>query len=268
MSSGDCEGLQEDLERLYHWCVVNKLSLNISKCSVMSFTRSKQPVVFPYTVCGNLLARVSEVRDLGVIFDSRLTFIPHVDQLVLSVSKVYGFIIRNCRYFTHTSTFLCLFNALIRSRLDYGSVAWNPIYNCHRQRIESIQKRFLKYLVWREDGVYPVRGSEYGLLLNRFGVSSLEVRRKVLAVKFLYNVVNDITDCPSLLAMVNFIVRRQNSRSQELFYLRTPRTNLLLQSPIEFMCRTFNTISAVCDINFDTLPCIIEVLLCSLECEQ
>lgn len=42
-SEKDAELLQEDLDRLTVWCHLNKMTLNINKCFVVSFTR-KSPV--------------------------------------------------------------------------------------------------------------------------------------------------------------------------------------------------------------------------------
>ncbi|KAK9870581.1 hypothetical protein WA026_008144 [Henosepilachna vigintioctopunctata] len=99
-----------------------------------------------------------QIRDLGVVFDQKLSFVPHITQLISSAAKIYGFVIRNGKYFNNSSIFIEPFNTLIRSKLEYGSMIWHPIYTCHQHHLEAIQRRFLKFLIWRKDKVYPRRG--------------------------------------------------------------------------------------------------------------
>jgi hypothetical protein len=74
----DCETLQANLDEIINWCTRNKLSLNINKCQVMSFSLKKENIRFDYTLNLNLLNRPETVKDLGVIFDRKLSFTSHI----------------------------------------------------------------------------------------------------------------------------------------------------------------------------------------------
>lgn len=77
-----------------------------------------------YKINGDLLEEVSEVRDLGVILDGRLSFTSHVDSVVKRAAQTMGFIKRNSKGFKcHTK--IVLFNSLCRSILEFASVVWN-----------------------------------------------------------------------------------------------------------------------------------------------
>lgn len=260
----DCDCLQQSLSLLYEWCLKNKLVLNVSKCYVVSFSRRYDPLIYNYALNGVALGRPDDgVRDLGIVFDPKLTFIPHIANLISVCSKSLGFLIRNCKYFSDISTITLLYNAFIRSRLEYAAVIWNPIYNCHIQAIESLQRRFLKYLAFKEDGVYPPRGCDHSQLLLRFNLSSLMTRRKVQSLKLLYGLTHNTADCPFLLGELRFRVPRPESRLASAFYLSAARSNIIMQCPIYFMCTVFNSLSHHCDIHADTLNNIIGYLLCS-----
>ncbi|GBM15650.1 hypothetical protein AVEN_95271-1 [Araneus ventricosus] len=56
-SSADADLLQNDLDNLYQWCIVNKLLLNVEKCSILSFTRKSQPIFYSYQINDILLRR-------------------------------------------------------------------------------------------------------------------------------------------------------------------------------------------------------------------
>ena len=77
-SPGDAVLLQTDLERLCLWSAAWKLSLNPSKCKTIKY------IYFPYkhiessySINSISLEHVTEMRDLGILFDSKLAFGPH-----------------------------------------------------------------------------------------------------------------------------------------------------------------------------------------------
>lgn len=246
----DAFALQSDLDSLQQWCVDNGLHLNVSKCSVVSFTRSKSPVLFDYLISGVTLPRLKTVKDLGVVFDAGLTFNEHITSVVSAAMKCMGFIIRNTKEFTSPESLLSLFNSLVRSRLEYASVVWSPCYAVHVQELETVLRKFLKFLSFRMDGVYPVVGHPQELLLQRFGLISLERRRQYASLLFLFKLVNSMIDCADLLRQFNFAVPRLEARFPDTFYITTPRTRTLQSSPIHTMCLIYSTVSDSIDIFF------------------
>ena len=205
-SVSDCFLLQQNLNSVTRWCDSNRLQLNISKCRVVSYSRKQDIITYSYNVNGILMERSQTFKDLGVVFDSKLAFIDHINTTVNSASKIYGFIYRNCRRFSNVETIRLLFCSLVRSRLEYASLIWYPIYDVHCLSLESVQRRFLKFMVYLEDGIYPPRGCEQSLLLSRYNLLSLETRRNIIAVRFVYNLFHNKIDCTELLSQFNLLV--------------------------------------------------------------
>ena len=256
----DCKSLQNDLDAIQNWCLSNHLFLNIGKCLVVTYSRKLSPIISHYLINNVNINRVGTVMDLGVLFDSELTFVPHIDNMVTKAYKVLGFIYRNAREFHQIRTLKILFFSLVRTRLEYGSVVWHSMYKVHIQKIESVQRGFLKFLAFRESGVYPSRGYCHSLLLSRFNIVSLNTRRIISHVRFLIHLINNKIDCIWLLSKINFSVPRYTTRQQNMFYCSSCRSNLLMMSPIVGMCRFFNNISMRCDLidKFsDIVDCII-----------
>ena len=75
MSRQSCIELQSDIDSMYKWSQLWQMDFNVIKCyiHVISFTRSKNPILFDYTMNGVPLQRVDEIRDLGVIITSSLS---------------------------------------------------------------------------------------------------------------------------------------------------------------------------------------------------
>ena len=70
--------IQEDLNRVQAWCIRNNLNLNVAKCGVMTFSRLSKKMEFNYTLGNTVLIKFNEVKDLGVTFDTNLTFDTHI----------------------------------------------------------------------------------------------------------------------------------------------------------------------------------------------
>lgn len=248
-SMEDCKLLQNNLITLNDWCRKNKLLLNVAKCFCLSFTRKRSCVEFRYDVEGVELQRCTEFRDLGVTFDSKLSFVSHVNTIIAASYRNLGFILRNSREFNDPKTFIVLFNAFVRSKLEYASIIWYPTYGIHSHNIEKIQRRFVKYVWFRSDGIYPQRGIQSDLLLNRYNMVSLAQRRNLATVIFLYKLLNNQLDCAYLLGKMVFHVPSLQTRSlHSYFYLSVPRTNVLMFSPVYIMCRNYDIIKNSIDI--------------------
>lgn len=247
-SQDDCTSLQANLVKMNEWCKKNKLLLNISKCCVVSFTKRLKPIHFNYNIDDQSLARKDSMRDLGVLFDSKLSFREHINQLTSNCFRLLGFIFRNTGDFSKEHTFKILFNSLVRSRLEYSATVWSPFYQLHIESLEKIQRRFLKYLSFKLDGSYPEIGYPTENLLSRFSMESLEARRTKSQVIFLRNLLYGNIDCTEILQELRFQVPRPTSRSFNTFALRTPRTNVLKFSPLFQACEKYHQVQNLLDI--------------------
>ena len=201
---GDCQALQASLDNIFEWCRNNNLPLNPDKCRVVSYTLKSDLISFDYNIGNTVLGRESNFHDLGIIFDNKLSFAQHISEITQSASRALGFVIRNSRDFINVDTLKLLYFAFVRSKLEYGSVTWSPFYQVHINRLERLQRRFLKFLSFRIDGVYPAIGISHDNLLSRHSFSSLQDRRAVLDLKFLHNVINFKVDCVDILNQMDF----------------------------------------------------------------
>jgi hypothetical protein len=76
----DALRLQSCIEEISRRCKLNNLALNHLKCSLVTFTTKTKPLLFDYKINGSILTRRESIRDLGVIFDSKLSFDEHIGQ--------------------------------------------------------------------------------------------------------------------------------------------------------------------------------------------
>ena len=89
-SFDDVRDLQADIDRLCQWSTAWQMNLNPAKCSVLSLTLRKKPIIGTYTIGSERIERVHEMRDLGVIIDEKLTFSAHIDVVMKKAKQGSG----------------------------------------------------------------------------------------------------------------------------------------------------------------------------------
>ena len=74
--------MNKELMKLYEWLCINRLSLNISKTNFVVFHAKNKPKS-PVTILINNKAidEVEEVKYLGIIIDSKMTFKSQINEL-------------------------------------------------------------------------------------------------------------------------------------------------------------------------------------------
>lgn len=249
----DCRLLQQDLDQLGTWCDRNCLPLNVQKCKKMTISLRNNVQHFDYTLCGASLPDSEAVRDLGVVVDRRLSFNSHIDQLVSSALKTLGFVTRVTSEFANIASRIAIYNSLVRSKLLYAAPVWFPNYNVHVSRLELVQRRFLKTLSYKIDGVYPPRGVDQGQLLNRFNLLSLRHSTVCASLTLLYKLCNGSIDASDLLSQINFSVPQFNSRRHSVFCLSARRTNVACGETLHRACAWFNKMNTLHNLDIFNL---------------
>ena len=128
-SHEDTTILQNDLDCLQSWSTKWLLNFNLHKCKVMSITKS--------TACSHDSAdyylinqssktsstpilRCTEEIDMGVVFDTKLSFRNHIYMSINKANRLLGIIRRSFCALDNTS-FTLLYKAIVRSHLEYAT---------------------------------------------------------------------------------------------------------------------------------------------------
>ncbi|GBN30125.1 hypothetical protein AVEN_270070-1 [Araneus ventricosus] len=122
----DKRTFESDLDCLFKWCTVNKLHLNIEKCSILSYTRKAQSLNHVYKINDLVLSRSDSVTDLGIIFDTKLVFFQHIDSMVSKAYRRLGILKLKTIEFSSEIALKVLYSAHVRSSLECCSIAWDP----------------------------------------------------------------------------------------------------------------------------------------------
>lgn len=236
----DCLELQRLLDLFEDWSKRNLLDLCIAKCNTISFSRKRQPINFNYSLSGQTLERLDQVRDLGVLLDRQLTFRPHYEEVISKANKQLGFIFKLADGFQDPLCLKSLYCALVRSILESAVLVWCPYNRYWIDRIEAIQKRFvrlaLRNLPWRDATNLPPYEHRCMLL----GIDTLEQRRSNMQAVFIAKVLNNEIDAPSILAELNIYVPERPLRQRNFLHLATRNSRYGQHDPIRIMSSRFN----------------------------
>ena len=202
----DCCAIQSDIDSLLNWCTMNGMEVNVQKCNVISFCRNRQTTLFDYKMEIVSITRVSTVKDLGIFLDYKLCFAQHVAVTTAKAYAVLGFIKRNTQQFDDIYCLKSLYCALVRSILEYGVLVWSPYYAVQINRIERIQRQFVRYalrmLPWED----PIRLPPYEHRCALIQLPTLANRRSLLQRLFIFDLLGNNIDSTELLKRVHFNV--------------------------------------------------------------
>lgn len=249
----DHDTLQRDLARVTDWSQENKLYFNVSKCSVLSYTRAHTPRRHQYLMGGEPLQRVMEVRDLGVCFTADLQFRKHIVAVCKKAYRSLGFLLRQANQFTNMSALRALYEALVKSHLQYNAAIWSPSEAKYNTMLERIQNKYIRFMYHKMYGVYPGYPLLYPTLfvLGMVGYTRLEVKRELALATYLFKVIRGKICNPDILQAIKlwvpdeYVNRRRRPR---LLGVPKARTNLLRRAPFTRALCTLNAVAMSLDL--------------------
>lgn len=134
------------LNKIFHWCLRNKLVINADKTKWMLFT-NKSPTTFPELHINNIpLERASNFKYLGFTMDSKCSFRSHIENVNSKLSKIAGLAYRIAKYLT-IEVALSLYYSLAHSILNYGIAVWGGVLVLsNNSRLQRSQNKILRNL--------------------------------------------------------------------------------------------------------------------------
>ena len=173
--------LQQQLRKLEKWADTNGYRFSTSKTSVVHFCRQhkciKKPELYIY---GKKIEVKDEAKFLGVIFDRKLSFLPHIKDLkrrclqALNAFKVFC----SPEWGGDTEILLQLYGSLVRSRLDYACQVYGSARPSYLKMLDPIQNQGLRLAM----GAY--RTSPETSLHVEAHVLPLGLRRRQLTLQY------------------------------------------------------------------------------------
>ena len=174
--------LQNDLDKVTRWANTWQMSFNVNKCAVLHCTRSLSPSPSTYLLDGHPLTNVCEHSYLGIMFDSKMSFSSHINNITAKATKILNFLRRNlykCSKTTKAKAYL----ALIRPILEYSSTVWDPHLIKNINTIEKVQRRAARWVM------SDYSQSSVTSMLDELQWSTLHKRRYISRLQMFYKII-------------------------------------------------------------------------------
>ena len=157
--------VNKKLTSVCNWLIANKLSLNTKKSNFVIFRPYQKRMNFEVTIklfdqdknSSISLEKKDNVKYLGVLIDSNLTWKQHILFISSKISKSLGMISR-LRHFVPTDTLLSIYRSLIQPYITYGIAVWGQAAQTNLDKLLILQKRALRLIHFA-----PYRSQSLGL---------------------------------------------------------------------------------------------------------
>jgi ribonuclease HI len=180
--------LQLCIDGLTRWSLLNGFRFSVGKTVCLHFCRRTR-------YCPDIVLRLygqripvrNEAKFLGLTFDRRLSYSPHIAQLrdrCASRSNILK-VVSRMSYGADRTTLLRLYNALIMPVLDYGAIIYDGALSCAKVSLDSLHHACVRVAT----GAF--RTSRRASLLVDAGVMPLDLRRKRLALRYACKIKQD-----------------------------------------------------------------------------
>ena len=173
--------LQRCLNKVETWATENGFKFSKTKTQCVHFCQLRglhpDPVLNIY---GSPIPVVEEAKCLGLLFDKKLSFMPHIKALKAKCLKALDIlkVLSNTNWGGDRSVLLNLYRSLVRSKLDYGSIVYGSARKSYLKCLDTIHHQGLRLAL----GAF--RTSSVESLYAESNETSLYTRREKLSLQY------------------------------------------------------------------------------------
>ena len=174
----DVKLLQDDLYNIIDWSKSNNMMLHEDKFELIIHKHRLNSTIYelPFVsesmtykvTTGKSLTPVDELKDLGVIVSSDLSWRPHISSIVQRARSVAAWVFSVFKA-RDVTTMMTLFKSLVRCHLEYCCPLWHPSSVADIKLLEGVQRTFTSK-------IYGVQHLNYWQRLQALGLMSLQRR--------------------------------------------------------------------------------------------
>ena len=202
-----------------------------------------------YILNDQKLEKISEIKDLGVIVDNRLTFDSHLNYVKNKALKRLNYIIKSTTSLKNPYTLRKLYITLVRPIITYASYIWAPHQQCKIYELEKIQHILLRILAKRSGMTFNRNNHDYTELAKKFNLCTIKSFFDSQDLIFLYKLLNNDLDVPKLLSKLKFKIPARNMRKNNIVFKIDLLSGILnKKSIVSKMCNLANKNSEWCDL--------------------
>ena len=172
--------LQHTINRLEEWTLKNGFTISKNKTVAMHFCPDKKCMDPVLKLDNDPIQFVKEAKFLGLIWDTKLTFEPHIKYLKARCQKSLNIlkVLSRTEWGADRTTLLKLYRSLVRSKLDYGCIVYGSASKTALAKLDPVHNQGLRLSL----GAF--RSSPVESLYVEAHEPPLEIRRDKLALQY------------------------------------------------------------------------------------
>jgi len=176
--------LQQSINKFVKFSNENGFKFSITKSTLMHFSRSPASRIPELKLNQTRLTPAKTVKYLGLVFDDKLDWQAHIQLLKKKCNKTLNLLrtISSMEWGADSKTLMKIYVALIRSRIDYGSIIYNSANKQNLKSIETVSNEAMR-IASRCFKTTPI--SSLQVITNE---PPLQLRRDKLSLKYYYKI--------------------------------------------------------------------------------
>ena len=189
------KSVNRELDKLYLWLNVNRLSLNIDKTNYIIFHPFNKPLKQQITIKINKKAiqEKKSLKYLGVLIDANLNWKYHISYITKKISRSIG-IMYKLRPFLPLNIMKNVYYSLIYSQITYAIEVWGSACKTELKKILVLQKRAMRMMTFNDQ--YPtIPGplSSSDPIFVKLEILKVDDIYKYQISKFIFKCLNQLT---------------------------------------------------------------------------
>ena len=134
-----------ELDKLFVWFSVNRLSLNLGKTNYMLFRSRPPDNELALKINNVVLPRVAATKFLGIIIDDKLSWKPHIQSVKSKLSSVLSIMYKASKLINTTGMYT-LYCSLFHPYLSYCNEIWGNTYTSNVKCLFTLQKKAIRLI--------------------------------------------------------------------------------------------------------------------------
>ena len=134
------------LVNLQDWLNANKLVKNVNKTYNIIFSYKNYIQLGDVILGSSKIILVDKIKFLGLYIDEHLSFSCHISFIAGKISKSIGVLFK-LNDFQPQAILKILYMSLIHPYLAYASKIYLNTFECHRNKLLTLQKKLLEQLI-------------------------------------------------------------------------------------------------------------------------
>ena len=196
------------------------MDFNVNKTQfiIYRYSNTELPRIPNIRLRGESFKLMNTIKYLGILFSSNMKFSEHISSITTKGKQLIAALRRKLGRHCSPSVFKVVYEACVRSILEYGSNCWDPINKTDIDKLESVNRFAMRHYVNK----WNLSENE---LFEQTKWSTLAQRRHRLKVIQLYKFYRGYHDYSYHFTKVIDSGRRFSSRTTQPHWLTKPSSN-------------------------------------------